>query len=257
MIHPQQIPIFQDISFNSNAVEEYVFMEPFHPKVFDYFCEDGWCYWSDFLFRKNYMYWRDKPCRIIILRIRLDGFKFSRSQRKSLRQNADLRVERRPLTLRPEHLETFKLHADRFSHNRPGSAYSFFSDSSHVMPSTGMLFDVYDGGQYVASSFFHLGEKSMAGNYCFYHPNWADRSLGTFTMLREIQFAIELGKEYYYPGFVYDRASEFDYKLNFNNLEYFDWWGNWYPLERLAVRDWRALYDPETLLSMDMDDPPF
>jgi hypothetical protein len=22
-------------------------------------------------------------------------------------------------------------------------------------------------------------------------------------------------------------------------MEYFDWWGNWYPVERLPVRDWR------------------
>ena len=58
-------------------------------------------------------------------------------------------------------------------------------------------------------------------------------------MLLEIQLAQLSGRRYYYPGFVYDLPSEFDYKLNFNGLEYFDWWGNWYPLERLPVRSWR------------------
>ena len=107
------------------------------------------------------------------------------------------------------------------------------------MPCFGAEFDVFMGERLVASSFFHVGHKSMAGNYCVFDPNELQRSLGTFTMLLEIQYAIHLGKEFYYPGFVYDLPTEFDYKLNFHGLEYFDWWGNWYPLERMPVRDWR------------------
>ncbi len=114
------------------------------------------------------------------------------------------------------------------------------------MPCNGYEFDVFNKGkQHVASSFFHIGQKSMAGNYGLFDPEHAERSLGTFTMLLEIMYAQQLGLEYYYPGFVYDVPSEFDYKLNFNNMEYFDWWGNWYPLDRMPVRDWRADWEIE------------
>ena len=47
---------------------------------------------------------------------------------------------------------------------------------------------------------------------------------------------------------MYDVSSEFDYKLNFNNLEYFDWYGNWYPLGRMTVRVWRSEYAVEAPL---------
>ena len=218
-------------------------MEPLHPMVFDRFCEDGWCYWSDLIFRRNYWEWRGEPCRVVLLRIRLDEFTFSKSQRKCLRRNRDLRILRHPLRIVQQHELLFERHAARFHHNRPSTIYGFFSAWSHILPCLGVEFDVFSGDRHIASSFFHMGQNSMAGNYCIHDPQEASRSLGTFTMLLEIEYARQLGKTYYYPGFVYDLPSEFDYKLNFNNLEYFDWWGNWYPLERLPVRDWRENWE--------------
>ena len=241
---PKPIPLFHDIAFNPNYIEEYVPMQPLHPRVFDRFCEDGWTYWSDLMFRRNFWEWRGYPCRVIVLRIRLEGFEFSSSQRKCLRRNADLAVLRRPIRITPMHEALFKRHAQRFSHHAPVSIYGFFGPFSHVMPSFGVMFDVFKQGRLLATSFVHAGWRGLAGNYGIHEPDEdSNRSLGTFTMLEEIRAAIESGRDYYYPGFVYDIPSEFDYKLNFNNLEYYDWWGNWYPLERLAVRDWRAHYE--------------
>ncbi len=238
-MHQKSLSVFRDISFNPNHIEEYIPMQALHTMVFDRFCEDGWCYWADLIFRRNYWEWRGQPCRVVLLRIRLKDFTFSKSQRKCLRRNDDLSVSRRAIQISTAHEALFERHAVRFAHNRPMSIYGFFSFFSSIMPCFGVQFDVYKQKKLLATSFFHIGKRSMAGNYCIHEPAEAQRSLGTFTMLKEIEFAIETGREFYYPGFVYDLPSEFDYKLNFNNLEYFDWWGNWYPIERLPVRDWR------------------
>lgn len=237
------LPIFRDISFNPNHIEQYLPMASLHTMVFDRFCEDGWTYWSDIIFRRNYWDWRGKPCRVVLLRIDLKGFEFSKSQRKSLRRNSDLLMLRRPISIEPMHELLFERHSRRFQHNRPDSIYGFFSQMSSLMPCYGIQFDVFEGFRLIATSFFHVGKQSIAGNYCIYEPEAAQRGLGTYTMLKEIEFAMEHGRRYYYPGFVYDVPSEFDYKLNFNNLEYYDWWGNWYPLERMPVRDWRSEYE--------------
>lgn len=242
IVHAQRLSILEGISFNPNPIEEYVAMQMLEPAVFDYFCADGWCYWSDLLFRRNYWAWRGQPCRVVLLRIDLRHFELSKSQRKCLRRNRDLTVLRRPLSICSAHLQLFEKHAMRFGHNRPMSMGGFFSQYSHLMPCHGAEFNVFDGKRLIASSFFHMGAKSMAGNYCIYEPDEAHRSLGTYTMLLEIQYARYLGLSYYYPGFVYDVSSEFNYKLNFYGLEYFDWWGNWYPLERLPVAPWRPVW---------------
>jgi len=114
---------------------------------------------------------------------------------------------------------------------------------SHAMACAGIMLEVTDADNLVAVSYAHLGKEAMAGNYCVFDPASGAKSPGTYTMLLEIEWAKSTGRKYYYPGFVFDIASEFDYKLNFNGLEYFDWWGNWYPLDRLCVRNWREEYD--------------
>jgi leucyl-tRNA---protein transferase len=243
-MHCPRLSIFDSIAFNPNSIEDYVPMQALDPMVFDRFCADGWTYWSDLLFRRNEWEWRGHACRVVPLRIRLDGFRFSKSQRKCLRRNSDLVVQVRPLRICQEHVQLFHAHATRLHHHRPQMIEGFFSQWSHMMPSKGFEFDVFSPKerQLIASSFFHVGFNSMAGNYGIFDPEVSDRSLGTYTMLLEIQYAWQMGLDYYYPGFVYDLPSEFDYKLNFNNLEYFDWWGNWYPLDRLPVRDWREAW---------------
>lgn len=237
------LPVFKDISFNPNQIEEYLPMQPLHTMVFDRFCEDGWTYWSDQIFRRNYWEWRGMACRVVLLRIDLKGFTFTKRQRKNLYRNRDLTILRRPIRIEPMHEVLFERHSRRFRQHRPESIYGFFSAFSSLMPCYGIQFDVFNGMQLVATSFFHVGRKSVAANYCIHEPDEWRRGLGTFTTLKEIEFALEHNRRYYYPGFVYDVPSEFDYKLNFQHLEYFDWWGNWYPLDRLPVRDWRREYE--------------
>ncbi|MCC7245019.1 MAG: hypothetical protein IT269_05045, partial [Saprospiraceae bacterium] len=71
-------PVFEDISFNPNLVEEFIPMHPLGAVMFDLFCEAGWTYWSDTLFRRNYWDWRGQTRRVIPLRIKLKGFEFSK-----------------------------------------------------------------------------------------------------------------------------------------------------------------------------------
>jgi leucyl-tRNA---protein transferase len=239
LLQPNVTSVFKDTSFNNHTIEQYIPLEPLDPKVFDYFCADGWCYWADSMFRRNTWEWKGTQCRVFLLRIVLKDFYFSKSQRKCLRTNSDLQTRVHSLRIRPEHELLFMKHAYRFESNRPQNIFGFFSIFSNVQPCKGLEFDVFKDHKLLATSFVHVGDKCMSGNYCIYDTEENHRSLGTYTMLRELEYAKKIGLDYYYPGFVYDVPSEFDYKLNFNNMEYYDWSGNWYPLERLNVRKWK------------------
>ena len=47
----------------------------------------------------------------------------------------------------------------------------------------------------------------------FYNPFYRARSLGKYLMLLKINYAIETGKIYYYPGYIVRGFPKFDYKL--------------------------------------------
>ena len=85
--------------------------------------------------------------------------------------------------------------------------------------------------QLLAASFFDVGFRSLSGIYAMFEPTESGRSLGILTMLKEIEFAIENGKEFYYQGYSYQGESFYDYKKRFRGSEAFDWNGRWLPLE--------------------------
>ncbi len=236
------------LSYLEDIVDESIEMQTMEPEVFDTYMAEGWRLLGHSIVRHNFSVCRGKMCRTEPLRIRLEGFEFSKSQRRVLRRASDLNVRYGPIELTSTKSQLFVLHAThRFDERRPESIASFLNHNSHREPVMGMEFFVATrNGVPLACSFIHVGENAVSGTYCFYNPNARRHSLGTYTMLLEIAKAQELGKKYYYHGYVYDVPSQFDYKLNFNNLEAMDWkTGEWLPKERMPVRRWSELVEGE------------
>ena len=67
-----------------------------------------------------------------------------------------------------------------------------------------------------------------------FDPELTRRSLGIFTMLKVIEFAMQNGKELYYQGYSYEGESFYDYKKRFHGTESYDWRGNWRTFGRLG-----------------------
>ena len=90
-----------------------------------------------------------------------------------------------------------------------------------------------ESGRLTAASFFSIGENSISGVYAVFEPELTHRSLGIFTMLKEIEFAVNTGRQFYYQGYCYDGPSFYDYKKRFRGTEGYNWLGEWQPLAGL------------------------
>jgi leucyl-tRNA---protein transferase len=228
------------------VIDESMVMQPLHPEIFDDFLAEGWRLLGYSLVRHNYSVCRGKFCRTIPLRIRLEGFEFSSGQKKLLRRHAQIPMRFGTIALTPAHEAMFLAHAQRFSERRPAQLSSFLGPLAHREPVPGYelsLIDTATGAPF-AHSYIHVGKEAVSGTYCFFHPEWSHLSPGTLTMLLEIEKARTIGKKYYYHGYCYDVPSQFDYKLNFNNLECMDWkTGLWSPCRRQPVRRWTDLVE--------------
>ncbi|MCC6460132.1 MAG: hypothetical protein IT260_06660 [Saprospiraceae bacterium] len=234
-------------SFLEDIVDESIEMLPMEPAQFDSFLYQGWRLLGYSVIRHNFAICRGRICRTIPLRIRLDApLNFSKSQRQLLRRNSDLKYRCAPIQLTPEKEQLFLKHTERFRDRQPLSVYSFLNPHSYEIPVSGMEFSIYEQGKLIACSYFHIGETAISATYCFFDPASDRRSLGTYTMLLELQLAQQFGKQYYYHGYCYDVPSQFDYKLNFNNIEVMDWkTGAWSPQPRVPVRKWESLVKEE------------
>ena len=178
------------------------------------------------ILRHSVVVYKDQMVQTIPVRIRLDGFEFAKSHRKLLRRNRPLfrLVVNKKIQITEEKNQLFLRHCARFeSGNHYTHLSTFITDQSNHLPVEGYEMEVYDGDRLVACSYFHVGEIAFCGTYCFFDPEYSAYSLGNYTMYVEIEKAIEMGKQYYYSGYVHHLPSQFDYKLNFDQMEYFDW----------------------------------
>ncbi|MFN0280064.1 MAG: arginine-tRNA-protein transferase [Pyrinomonadaceae bacterium] len=193
----------------------------------DMLLADGWRHFGTHFFRYNLGMYEDEIRRVLPLRIRLGDFKFSKSQRRILKKNIDLDIQVQPIQITDETHELFEKHKGRFKSGVPNSIYNFLSVDAANEPTNGLEIGVCRDGKLLAASFLDVGEISLSSIYCVFDPDETSRSLGIFTLLKEIKFGIENGKAYLYHGYAYDGESFYDYKKRFSALEYFDWKGSW------------------------------
>lgn len=187
----------------------------------------GWRHFGTHFFRYNLAIYIDEIRRVIPLRVRLSEFSFTKSQKRVLRKNADLRCEIRPIQITAVVVDLFERHKQRFKQNAPDSLYTFLSADPARTPCDGFELAVYDRDKLIATSFFDAGRSTLSGIYAVFDPDESHRSLGIFSMLKEIEFAIESGRQFYYQGYCYSGESFYDYKKRFRGTECFDWSGNW------------------------------
>jgi leucyl-tRNA---protein transferase len=209
--------------FKENIISQSAPMEPVSPKLFDELMASGWRLLAYCFIRHNITYHEGEMCGTIPLRVRLQDWQPNKQHRKLLRQNADLRVEIAPIRLTHRSIELFDRHSERHRHNKPASLYSFLMDDSDTIPVQGLEFRIFEAETHIASSFIHLGEQAVSGTYCFFDPDYAKRSLGTFTMLLELQYACAHGYTHYYHGYINDIPSSFDYKLKLGSIDAYNW----------------------------------
>ena len=213
--------------------------ETLSPAELDSYLEEGWYRTGQAVFTTHFLMFGYKSFYSAIwVRLPLDGFSFSKNNRKLLSKNKSrFRWEFREAELGPEAEALYQSYSAHFPAKLAPSLQDALLENNHRSIFRTMEFLAWDGEQLVAASYFDLGENSIASILGFYHPDYARYSLGYFTMLMEVAYGLEHGYRYFYPGYVVPGYPRFDYKLRVGPMEYFD----------LRARGWlpHALLSPE------------
>lgn len=194
------------------------------PERMDALWNSGWRHFGTQFFRYNLGFYEYEIRRVVPLRVRLAEFKFSKSQRRVLNRNRDLKVVIRPTEIDAEREDLFHRHKRRFKSGVPNSIYDFLSDfAPSNVPCESLEVGVFENEKLLGASFFDVGREAISGVYAMFEPDEERRGLGIFTMLLEIGYALEHGKKFYHLGYAYAGNSFYDYKKRFAALESYDW----------------------------------
>lgn len=215
-------------------IQENFYAENVSYESFDYLMSFGYRRTRNIFYRYTIGQNDSELVLVVPLRINLSKFMLSESQKKTLRKNKDLHYTFKPLEITKEIEELFSKHKTRFKENIPERIDIFVTEYKN--PCETLQCEVRDGEKLVAASFLDIGKTSTSSIYGMFDIEYSKRRLGIYTMLLEIQYSIETGKKYYYPGYAYDKPSFYDYKKTFYGMEYLDWSKiEWLPFPRLLV----------------------
>jgi arginine-tRNA-protein transferase len=189
--------------------------------------EEGWRHFGPVFFRYTAVERDTAAYHVQPLRIRLDRFEFSKSQRRILRKNSDLALRIGPSVIDDQRRRLFDAHKSRFKENVPDSLEDFLGWLPASHPCHNIEVGLYAGKRLLAASYLDLGRTAVSSVYGIFDPAQGQRSLGICTMLHEIEYARDNGYTHYYPGYAFHEASVYDYKKRFCALEWYDWNGHW------------------------------
>ncbi len=189
-------------------------------KRLDRYLAGGWFRSSNGLFRNRFLCLDGQLCTVVNIRLPLANHAFKKTHRRLLSKAKSLRIEIGPIKLCAQMEELYRRTKHRFKGFVFPELSSFLYDSLDRKIFQSYHVKVYDNEVLVAASVFDIGEHGIMSVLGLYHPEYNHISPGILTMLLEVEWGKENGFLFYYPGYVLEESSAFNYKKSLGNYQY-------------------------------------
>lgn len=216
------------------------------PSTIDAYLQLGWFRMGQTIFTTNFLNFNYTVYSAIWLRIKLAEYQRSQAEEKLFKLNKkfDISITKAfepgvsvsDTVLIPEEkerlYEEYKQGID-FETSNSLKALLFGTSTRNIFDTYQV--EIFDGQRLVAAGYFDVGENAAMGIASFYHPDYKKYSLGRYLIYLKIRFCMEMGLDYFYPGYFVPGYRAFDYKLTIGNsaLQYLE----------LQSGQWRRIQD--------------
>lgn len=220
---PHECPYLSD----RQARNEGFLVADLSPEIYHDFMDNGFRRAGHYLYRPACVGCRE--CRPI--RVPVDRFKHSKSQRRILNRNAGLTV-----CIQAPEFTRYKYHMYldylAYQHRRDAADSELsvmdFLYSSCVLT---VEFEFRLHNRVIAVSIADICSRSLSSVYAFFDPDFSHLSLGTFSALQEILYCKRNGIPHYYLGFFVENCRAMNYKAKFRPNELLLDSGDWIDYE--------------------------
>jgi len=157
------------------------------------------------------------------VRVPVQGFDWSRSFRRVMKNNSDLVANLAQPVATSEHYELFRTYIDT-RHSDGGMADMSVLDFASMIDETVVDTRIVEyrfprnhpeGGKLAAAVLMDVLVDGLSLIYSFYDPSLPQRSLGTFIILDCLQRAARLNLPYVYLGYYVPGSDKMEYKSRF------------------------------------------
>ncbi len=179
-------------------------------------------------------------------RLEVQGYRLSRSMKRVLKEgDRELAIRVGPPCGDPLRLELFNLHRQQRNLAASSEAYSHEDFHGFLVESCCESYELsfWNGEKLVACSVVDCGLQSVSAVYTFFDPAYLRLSPGTYSILKQIEWAASRGKRYFYLGMFVADNQHLRYKARFAPQErYLN--GAWVAFNE-PLGDWSSMIDPK------------
>lgn len=153
------------------------------------------------------------------IRVLVDRFKRSKSMRRVWNRNRDVVVEVSTCQPTDEKHDLFRRYLNAQHDGAMSGSYEAFTSFLYDSPIAGKDFLYRLGDRIVAVSVVDQCPRGLSSVYTYFDPDFADRSLGTYSVLYEVEWCRGAGLPYYYLGYYVAGSPTMEYKSRFGPNE--------------------------------------
>lgn len=166
------------------------------------------------------------------VRIRLADLHCSRSQKRVLKRNRDLSLCVESSSQGEQHYPVYQKYIQQRHSDGDMFPPTIEQYRNFLLEDYGSTFflSAYDKDALVSSLVFDTLDDGLSAVYCFFDPDYQQRSPAVFMILTLSQLASGLGKPFHYLGYHISNCNKMSYKTQFAPLEAFIS-GRWQPYE--------------------------
>ncbi len=167
----------------------------------------------------------------VSVRIPTQEFLPNRAQKRTWKRNTDLTTTLVPASFEQEHFDLYCAYqnwrhtGDIMDHSDPDRYREFMVDSSVET----VFIEFRLEGRLVGLSVCDLPEDGMSAVYTFFDPAMPKRSLGTYAILKQIDYVNQMQLDWLYLGYWIEDCKKMSYKTQFK------------PIFGFVEKEWRLI----------------
>ena len=243
----QRIKLYQgsinECSYLADREAVNVYADPHHPHpraVYNQLIQRGFRRSGEYVYRPGC-----QGCTACVpVRIRCAEFAPRRTDRRNLARNAELVVDYRPARYTDEYFALYRRYLDA---RHPGGGMDDPDPEDFerflLNPWGETVFvEIRDARRVVGVAVTDVASDGLSAVYTFFDPDYRDRALGRFSILRQIELCRTMSYPFLYLGYWIDGCRKMQYKTEFRPQEHFD--GHRWRVADVHERARRAVESP-------------
>ena len=198
--------------------------EPLSFEHTDTFLQLGWRHFGNTFFCNCC-----RDChRCMPIRVLVQLFSPSKSQRRVLKKNKKTIFK---MISADEFLDKYlyegfniykQFNMQRYKKNSGFENINDFVSGFIISPTQTKVSCVFNGDKLIGNGFLDIGKNAISTIYFSFDPAFSDLSLGTYSILKEIEWAKNHQYQFYYLGYYIKDLSSMAYKANFKPYQLYD-----------------------------------